>query len=98
MAEVGSSRISFTMPEDLNSSTTMRGSAIRKRRSRYCGAPRSGDNPLVSTFRSWRWDGGSGKFPNIFHHAGGFEQFDCPAQRAIRTMAKLKLQSPAKRG
>ena len=62
------------------------------------GVTRGGSNPLVSTFRSWRWDGGSGKLANIFHHAGGFEQFDCPAQRAIRTMAKPKLQSPAKRG
>ena len=81
MAEVENLRKSFTVPEDLNSSTTMRGSAIRKRRSRNCGAPRSGDNPLVSTFRSWRWDGGSGKFPNIFHHAGGFEQFDHHARQ-----------------
>jgi len=50
MAEVENLRKSFTVPEDLNSSTALRNAQFVQWRSRYCGAPRRRDNPLVSTF------------------------------------------------
>lgn len=62
------------------------------------GVTRGGSNPLVSTFRSWRWDGGSGKFPNIFHHAGGFEQFDHHARQRNSYNGEADIVEPREDG